>query len=1085
MFTVYYSNQLTALAEMLIHHQKVNSNEDPFQPETILVQSVGMAQWLQMRIAESLGVAGNYEFPFPTSFLWQQYRLLFPHLPKENIFERGVMTWRLMRIIPSVLERLEFQGLRAYLTHDKEQDSLKLYQLATKIADLFDQYLVYRPHWLVHWENGQWQEVVREIQSQPFSTNLQTGIQENVHWQSLLWNMLIEDTRKDYDELLFTTSHRAYLQQKFFDKLEDLTEEEYKKLPKRIFVFGISSLPTTQFATLLKLSEYCDVHLFFLNPSQMYWGDSIENVALEKMALKQQLSETEIQQLLAQQGNQLLSMWGKQGRDFFDQLAEYSPEPIELFFENEQESNLSRLKQAILNNDNPSYLELENDNSIQIHNCHSAMREVEVLQNQLLHLFEQNPHLSPKDIIVMAADIEQYAPYINAVFSRYGREDARYIPFTISDQKISQVDPVISSFLVMLKLRESTFSAEALLDLLEVEAIGQQFGFNREDLTCLRHWIKESGIRSTLTIEQENGWQNYNSWENGLDRLLLGSCLKEENGIWQNTIAFNESYGLSAERVGKLAEFIEKLTAWSVLSLESHPISTWKQALENLVKAVYQENDASNDALFLIQQELEALEALVLQAKFDEAVAFEVIERALQDRLNSQSHVMHFMTGKVNFCTLLPMRAIPFKVVCLLGMNEADFPRQPMINSFDLMQYHPRKGDRARREDDRYLFLEALLSAEEVFYISYVGKSLVKDEKREPSVLVSQFVDYLAKYYSLSLEQEHPMNAFSERNFKSGYVSYHKEWLEFTQQAVESHDFFAKSLPENNELPKEIELDELIAFIQSPTKQFFTRNLGIYFREEDDEIEDTEHFALSKLDEYQLSAQLLTTSNEMTTSFFEKETLKGNIPVLNFGKLTQTELTSRIQDMRVELAEYLKGESDILPFSLQCTQVEVVGNLPNLFGQEIVLWRVGKLRDKDTIKLWIYFLILTLLEKPFALKMYTLEGDKLACFTFNTIEVSQAKEILEIYIKAFLKNKSTLTIAVTQDLENYFKKMPQENIAEYCYQSLSKLSEGLNDEASYLKRILTQSSLIDYQAIHQNTLDWFALMQESKRRKEE
>ena len=117
--------------------------------------------------------------------------------------------------------------------------------------------------------------------------------------------------------------------------------------------------------------------------------------------------------------------------------------------------------------------------------------------------------------------------------------------------------------------------------------------------------------------------------------------------------------------------------------------------------------------------------------------------------------------------------------------------------------------------------------------------------------------------------------------------------------------------------------------------------------------------------------------------------------------------------------------------------------------------------------------------------MYTLEGDKLTCFTFNTIEVSQAKEILEIYIKAFLKNKSTLTIAVTQDLENYFKKMPQENIAEYCYQSLSKLSEGLNDEASYLKRILTQSSLIDYQAIHQNTLDWFALMQESKRRKEE
>ena len=143
---------------------------------------------------------------------------------------------------------------------------------------------------------------------------------------------MIEDTKKDYDELLFTTSHRAYLQNLYFEKLDNLTEEEQQKLPKRIFVFGISSLPPSQLAVLRKLSEHCDIHLFFLNPSEKYWGDSIEDSVLEKLALKQQLSQEDIDALLAQQGNQLLAIWGKQGRDFLAQLVEEEHDVIEGFY---------------------------------------------------------------------------------------------------------------------------------------------------------------------------------------------------------------------------------------------------------------------------------------------------------------------------------------------------------------------------------------------------------------------------------------------------------------------------------------------------------------------------------------------------------------------------------------------------------------------------------------------------------------------------------------------------------------------------------------------------------------------------------
>lgn len=1084
MFTVYYSNNLTDLAEMLVQHQQVAPNEDPFASETVLVQSVGMAQWLQMYIADKLGIAAHYEFPFPTSFLWQQYRLLFPYLPKENIFEREVMSWRLMRIIPTVLEQAEFKSLRTYLYTERDLNVLKLYQLASKIADLFDQYLVYRPHWLVHWENNQIEAVIEEIQQSLFNKikNIQE-IKENIIWQSILWNLLIQDTRKEYDELLFNTSHRAYLQEQYFNKLSNLSEIEREKLPKRIFIFGISSLPATQLNVLAKLSEYCQVHLFFLNPSQKYWGDNIEDKALEKMALKQQLSNEDIDELIQQQGNQLLSIWGKQGRDFLSQLVELEHNVIEAFSDNQSINNLSLLKQAILNNENNIALDFNGDNSIQIHSCHSAMREVEVLHNQLLQIFQDNPDLSPKDIIVMSADIENYIPYINAVFSRYDKTDKRYIPFTISDQKITKIDPVIASFVFLLSIKESNFNAESLLDLLEVQTIRERFGFNLDDIERLREWIKASGIRAELNINQNDIWQNYNSWENGLNRLLLGGCLKEENGIWQDSIAFNESYGLAAELVGKLAIFIERLKSWDNLLKGKYSILEWKVFLLQFIRDFYQENEASTYSLIFITQEIEKITEIILKANYLEPFEIDILVKRLAENLNNEQNQLHFLVGKVNFCTLLPMRAIPFKVVCLLGMNEADFPRQHSINSFDLMQYQPQKGDRARRDDDRYLFLEALLSAQEIFYISYVGQSLIKNEKREPSILVAQLLDYFAEFSNLQdpklLVQQHPMSAFSLANFRNNYISYASEWLAFAKQAVDFQDFLAKELPAENEIPQFIELAELITFVQSPIKYFFNQRLGIQFKEEDDSIEETEHFDLSKLDEYQLLNQLVVTPEDASEKFFHQESLKGNIPVLNFGKIKQHELESRIQKMRSGLSGYLLQTPTILDISISLDKFEIVGNIPEQFNEGIILWRTGNLRDKDIIKLWIYHLVLTVSKYDKPIKFYYLKDDELMSFEFNKINLEQAIEVLNQYVYAYLKNFSQLTFAITSSLDKYFGEEP-EDIESYCKEKLFDLTNTKNSEAIYLARILAQTEKLNYLEIHQNTLNWFGLMQRSQ-----
>lgn len=1076
MFTVYDSNKLSSLSEMLIEVQKVAPNDNPFEPETILVQSQGMAQWLQMRMADAFGVAGQFDFPFPTSFLWQQYRLLFPHLPKENIFERQTMIWRLMRIIPNLFSEPECQVLKHYLSEEKSAETyqLKLFQLSSKIADLFDQYLVYRPHWLLAWEKEDYQTILNELRSSANSTESDSdALLTNIIWQGKLWLALVKDIQSDTDELVFTTSHRAYLQQQYFSKLDNLTEEEKLLLPKRIFIFGISSLPASQLAVLSKLSEHIQVHLFFLNPSEMYWGDNIEDRVVEKIALKQSLSEEDLQALLAQQGNQLLAMWAKQGREFLAQLVELEPNQIEVFLPHEETHALAQIKNAMLNNENAVIR--EKDSSIQVHACHSLMREVEVLHNQLLSYFEANSALSPKDIIVMAADIEQYAPYIQAVFSRYKKEDSRYIPFTISDQRMSQLDPVIASFLQLLSMKESEFSAETVFSLLEVVAIREKFSISEAELARLRSWINAAGVRLGLNIEQPN-WQNYNAWENGIERLLLGTCLKAENGIWEDRIALDESYGLSAESVGKLANFLQNLTAWAALLHQENSIQMWAAALRDFVQRFYADTAEAQMALSSIATEIEQLETRITQAHFTAPISLEVLNLLLQERLNQTQSHLTFLAGKVNFCTLLPMRAIPFKVVCLLGMNEGEFPRQHTHNGFDLMQIKPQKGDRARRDDDRYLFLEALLSAQDIFYVSYIGHTLTKNEPLYPSILVSQLLEQLAgesgEIKPAEMITDHPMTNFSHKN----EVSFDNEWLQVFANHAEIQPFMDTQETNARDVGQ-INLDDLISFVQSPIKHYFNQKLGIYFNHVEDEIAETEPFSFSALENYHVLNALVEIQEDELKTFISHERLKGQLPVSYFGELTARILNQKVSILREALSEYLvmlpeniHVEMDFTPWlDFKC---KLEGLIPHRYHNKIVLWRVGTLRDKDLIQLWIYHLVLSALERKESVVYYYLDKEKqneLSICKFEAISPEQAKQQLAIYLKDYFTSTSQLALVVTEKIEEYL-----ENGEETTLEMLEKLTE--RNDGIYLKRVLKQTEQINTQQIYQTTENWFKTM---------
>lgn len=1072
MFYVYYSNQLENHKELLVNILSSDPNPNPFVQETVLVQSLGMAQWLQMQIAEKIGVSGNVQFPYPTSFLWQQYRLLFPELPAENLFDRNLIVWRLMRIIPTFLAQPEFAALAFYL---QQPDQLKQYQLAAKIADLFDQYLVYRPHWLVHWEKGNDQLILNEIrQNLRFKTRRPEELEQTVRWQGILWNALVEDIRKESDEVVFNTSHRAYLQQRYFDKLDSLSEAERAKLPERLFVFGITALPATQLAVLKKLSEFCNVHLFFTNPSEEFWGDQLEDRVIEKLALNENVDEQDVQTLLENQGNPLLSSWGKQGKEFLNLILEQEPDNIVPYYNplTQSDTLLTQVKRAVLRFENQSdFSRTKQDNSIQIHACHSKMREVEVLHNHLLDLFEHNPSLAPKDIIVMSADIDSYAPYIESVFSRYGYQDSRYIPFTLSDQTISRIDPVVQSFLSLLALKEKRVSVDEIFDLLNVNAIRRQYGVGEAELETLREWIQRAGIRAGLQIDNDL-WQNYNSWENGLNRLLLGSSLSTAHGVWQETVGLDESYGLSAELSGVLAKFMENLTAWYALLQQPQSISQWQSALFDLLNAFYADDEESADSLLLLQNSISQLSEQISQADFHDPIEIDVLLQRFSQQLGEQRSNLNFLVGKVNFCTLLPMRAIPFKVVCLLGMNDGEFPRQQAVNGFDLMQYAYQKGDRAKRDDDRYLFLEALLSAQDKLYISYIGRALKDNQKKYPSILVAQLIDYvnarLGEEEQLNV-LEHPMTVFSPNNFKDKHFSYDKEWLLATASVGESNEFLNDIT--GRELPHEIELEQLIHYVQDPLKFYFNTHLGVRFETQEREQAESELFSLSGLERYNFFKDLILLEPEQNARYFDIAKFQGNLPACAFGELAVNELNSTIAPFKAALAPYLNQPQQRIEIDYnveyQGKTIRLYGDIPNRIGNEILLWRVGDLRDKDCIMAWIYHLLLQRNdEQPLRVRFYYRKGKKAECLEFQPLAKAEAEMQLQRYIHAYLSSFTRLTWAISEKIDEALE--------------LDGLRKQLHtSENPYLQRVMAQSRELNVTELHQTTQDWFALMKNS------
>jgi exodeoxyribonuclease V gamma subunit len=985
---IFVSNRLEVLVRQLareIRQPCGSAAAALLRPETIVIQSRGMERWLALELARHLGICAHCVFPFPNAFLQELFNRLLPDNPAESLFDREAMAFGIMQRLPEFSSRPGCEHLQRYLAEDPTQ--IKRYQLAVKIADTFDQYLVFRPDLIFAWEAGR-----------------------DDHWQAALWRDLAAGREG---------CHRAGLQRKLLEKIRRNGTLAAGKLPERVSVFGLSHLPPAYLETFAALGALIPVNLFLMNPCREFWAE-IRSPREQVRITRRSAAELPPEALYLESGNRLLAAMGSMGRAFFSLIQTFEAHWHEDFQAPHGDSLLARVQDDILSLTEggraaESHPHGAPDGSIEIHVCHSPMREVEVLHDNLLKLLDADHTLGPGDILVMAPDIEAYAPLVQAVFD--GQTDpALRIPFSIADRSLRRESRVVDGFLALLDLTGSRFEINRVLGLLACEPIRRRFGLEEADLALIRRWGREAAVRwgRDARDRTRHGLPGIaaNSWEAGLQRLLLGYALPGRGRrLFQGILPYDLVEGSAAGVLGKFVAFAETLFEVVQRLGDRRSLSAWAADLGEVFEAFF----ALDDPLAIEAQQLRsALAALARQASAagcSEALPLTVVRAALEGQVGSTVFGGGFIAGGVTFCAMLPMRSIPLKIICLLGMNADAFPRDSRQPGFDLMAREPRAGDRCRRDDDRYLFLEALLSARQKLIISYLGQSLQDNSRQPPSVLVAELQDYLADVYGVesgALETRHRLQAFSGDYFRpgSGLSSYSREDFEAVRmraRAAPPAPFWDDVLPAADLNGGRLALEDLCAFWSHPARFLLQRRLGIFFDPDPELPEEREPFVLNALEKYLILQEMI---QDRLTGGQPGDLLKalsaaGRLPHGNVGQVVFHELQGETEVFCHRLQQ--AGSGAPLPpatVELALAGVHLHGQIGEIFERGQVRLRFGRIKARDLMVSWLQHLLLCQPQVAFGNRAGLLVGrDSAMQFGVPAAAEDLLQELLQLFFQ--------------------------------------------------------------------------------------
>jgi exodeoxyribonuclease V gamma subunit len=901
------SSRLEDLAAMLAALMRGGARADPLAPDVVVVQTPGVARWLALRLADHLGCAMGIKTLFPKNFVdWAAGRLLGAEKPEG--LDRQALAWKIFAALPEAAGKSGTGELAGYLA---QGDSLARWQLAARLADLFDRTLAHRPELAAAWEAGA----------------------EPGDWQANLWRTLASE---------MAGANLA-------KRLKDLESAPVPAdFPRRIHLFALSTLPQLYLDFIRILGRSVEIHLFHFSPCAQWWGDLPRRRAAA------------VERILggAEEGQGLLSSMGRQGSEFlgmlvdagFEQASESYPAPS-------GNTELARLQEEIVRM--KSVHEGDADGSIEVVSAAGAMREVEILRERLLALFEENPELSPRDVLVLFPDITRYAAFVEAVFGQ--GEEACRIPFAVADRRVREI-PAVDAFSRLFALHASRRTLPEILAYCEHPAVAAHFGLDAEEAADMRGMLAGTNVRWGIDAQDREalgfGPEANNSWKSGVDSLALGAMM-EPGAVFAGRAAYGPAEGDALAVAAKAAALFEAARKALRLLDGEFPPAQWPDRVRQaaLLTVAGAEGDLQRGADKVLGA-VEILRAQVANAGSDPVDA-RVVADALAEILAESDSPPGFLSGGVTFAELKPMRSVPAKVLCLLGMDAEAFPRQDKPLSFDRTAREHRPGDRSVREGDRYLFLETLLCARQKLYVSYSGVSQHGAADSPPSVVLAELLEYLSPGRPEARILCHPLQSFSRAYFSGGaFRSFSRADFDAARSGLAPGPvpaFAAEALPEKEE-GAVLEFADLSRALCNPSRHF-AENLGIAPARGEELPQEEEPLEMDRRDfsreERRMVEEFLAGGG--ADGIRAEALARGILPWGLAGESAAADAAGEALVFANAARPLLAAppESVAGALTLPGAGLTLRGRLHPLHGGSLIRWKTAKIRAADRLEAWL------------------------------------------------------------------------------------------------------------------------------------
>jgi exodeoxyribonuclease V gamma subunit len=946
--------------------------EDPFTPDVVAVPTRGIERWLAQRLSVRLGasdgerdgVCANVEFPFPGRLIVGALAAASEIDPESDPWLPERSVWPLVEVVDEYLAEPWLAALARHLEGARggTDEPPRRFGVVRHVADLFDRYGVHRPDMIRGWAAG-----------------------ENGHgWQAELWRRLRE--RIGVPSPAERLEHAC-------ERIR--REPELLGLPQRLSLFGLTRVPRSPLEVLAAIAAAREVHLFVLHPSPALWRSVAEELRAGPPIISRRRDRT-----AAIPVNRLLASWGRDVRELQLVLAgagESLDHHHELGGDVPPRTLLEAIQHDILADRQPPRAPGERlnpgDRSIEVHACHGRARQVEVLRDAVLHLLAEDPTLEPRDVIVMCPDIETFAPLIQATFGSGAEEGDDGLPdlrVRLADRALRQTNPVLGVVSQVLALADQRATASQLLDLAAREPVRRRFGFDDDDLSRMQDWVAASGIRWGFDAPHREPFKlgnvSANTWRRGLDRMLVGVAMtEEERPLIGGVLALDDVESGAIDLAGRFAEFVDRVhTAVDALT-HAQTIGNWTAAIAETADALTATSDSQSWQRRELQRLLDdvATESAADDGNGDGAGGREPeleladVRVLLADRLRGRPTRANFRTGHLTVCTLVPMRSVPHRVVCILGLDDGEYPRRARRDGDDLMLADPHVGDRDPRAEDRQMLLDALMAATERLIITYTGNDERTNVRRPPAVPVGELLDIVDRTAKtergLAREQvvvQHPLQPFDPRNFVAGKLIPGRPWG-FDRQALAGARaltghreprgrFLPEPLPPRGE--ELVELALLIRFVEHPVRALLRDRLGISVSEYFDEIKDAMPVELRSLEEWGVGQRLLdgVLGGAELRECMQAEIARGALPP---GELARPPL-ARIGAILEQVAEAARTLAAGDPESLDVRVAlpdgrTLAGTVTGVCGDTIRAVSYSRVRPRDRLRAWVRLLALT------------------------------------------------------------------------------------------------------------------------------